>query len=93
MNSYFSYFITQRGVTQIGQDLTTIADAHGLDNVGRWCPDAVANEITGQADFDLEMQRNGHFVHELGIRSPRGDVLTITIDRAQCEALSFEVTS
>jgi len=88
-----SYYITQKGVDLIGLELSELAENHGLDHLADWCPNAVANEIVGTADFDLDMQRNGHFVHELGIRSPRGHILTITVDRSHCEALSFEVAS
>jgi len=88
-----SYYITQEGVSLIGRELSELAENHGLDHLADWCPNAVANEIVGTADFDLDMQRNGHFVYELGIRSPRGHILTITIDRSQCESLTFEVAS
>tara|TARA_R110002012_G_scaffold53732_2_gene137997 strand:- start:1156 stop:1428 length:273 start_codon:yes stop_codon:yes gene_type:complete len=83
-----SYFITSKGVRLIAHDLFVIADKYGLNEVNLWCADAVANDIVSKADFDHDMQRDGHFVHELGIRSPQGHPLTISIDRAHCEALS-----
>ena len=92
-----SYFITQKGVDLIAHDLFVIANKYGSDAIAAtvkfWSPDAVANEIVGKADFDLDMQRNGHFVHELGIRAPQGHILTITIDRSHCDVLRFEVAS
>ena len=88
-----SYFITQKGVELIGLELVELAENHGLDYLADWCSNAVANEIVGTADFDFDMQRNGHFVHELGIRSPRGHILTLHIDRSHCDVLRFEVAS
>ena len=85
-----SYFITKDGVAYICQELTELSENLGMDDIYKLCPDAVANEIVGDAHFDEDMQRNGHFVHELGMRSPRGHVLTITVDRTHCEVLNID---
>ena len=84
-----SYFITNEGITFIRSALEELADRYGLDMLYNYCPNAVANQAVGKADFDQDINLNGEFVHEIGAKSPRGTMLTITITKDHCEELSI----
>lgn len=89
MDKEIIWNISSEGVKRLGATLIDLADYYEMRELAFINPDALAEEIEHCASFDQEMSDNGYFDHELGFRTPRGDVMTLAIYPTDCNQIEF----